>query len=75
MVVKVVDGVTRLAVPTHPSLNRCRGEWVVVGATGAVVLAPAGDYVVEARAGATLAGRLEVSLPAGVTTTVTLPTP
>ena len=75
MAVRIVDGVTRLAVPTHPSLNHGRGEWVRVRGIGATVLAPAGDYVVEARADATLAGRLEVTVLAGATTTVTLPAP
>ena len=75
LAVRVTDAVTRLAVPIHAALNQSRGEWLRPGAGGAIVLAPAGDYVVEVRADAGLAARLAVAVAGGGTTVVTLPVP
>lgn len=75
LTVRVTDAITRLAVPIHPAVNQSRGEWLRPGAGGAIVLAPAGDYVVEVRAPADLAARLGVAVPGGGTTVVTLPVP
>ena len=75
LAVRVTDAITRLAVPIHAALNQGRGEWLRPGAGGAIVLAPAGDYVVEVSAPAALAARLDVSVPGGGTTVLTLPVP